>query len=310
MSDFELKKKKIFEINSLDIPQIEKSKLIFKIMNPNFEEKIKIPEKKRIECKHYNKYNYILSKCCNKIYPCRLCHDENEDHKINRYDIDYMKCDFCKCLQKKNICCKNPNCFKFNSNHENYCDKCNLWNNDLDKNLVFLNSILIKDISTYKKIFHCDDCNICRIGNKEDYQHCKDCNLCVSKKIYENHTCKINMKEKNCPICLKSVWNEFQKNPIILKCGHSMHSTCLNQALTNGNYFCPICKKSIIDLTQYWNQIEEALELQTMPEEYQNWESEIYCNDCELKSTTKYHFIYHKCNNCNGFNTILENIKK
>ena len=40
-----------------------------------------------------------------------------------------------------------------------------------------------------------------------------------------------------------------------------------------------------------------------MPDEYKDTYSHIYCNDCEKKSHAKYHFIYHKCGHCNGYNS-------
>jgi RING finger/CHY zinc finger protein 1 len=40
-----------------------------------------------------------------------------------------------------------------------------------------------------------------------------------------------------------------------------------------------------------------------MPPEYENVKSLILCNDCEEKSTTKFHFVYHKCQKCQSYNT-------
>ena len=40
-----------------------------------------------------------------------------------------------------------------------------------------------------------------------------------------------------------------------------------------------------------------------MPEEYSDTYSYIYCNDCEKKSHAKYHFVYHKCGHCKGYNS-------
>ena len=45
------------------------------------------------------------------------------------------------------------------------------------------------------------------------------------------------------------------------------------------------------------------LEQHTMPEEYSKTRSFIYCNDCEIKCWSKFHFLYHKCTSCNGYNT-------
>ncbi len=42
-----------------------------------------------------------------------------------------------------------------------------------------------------------------------------------------------------------------------------------------------------------------------MPPEYDNMFSHIYCNDCEKKCHAKYHFMYHKCAYCKGYNTKL-----
>ena len=305
MSELDLKKR-IFEINAMNIPQIDKSKMIFAVMNPKKEKEMK----KVLYCSHYNKYNYLVSKCCKKVYPCRLCHNENEDHEINRHNNDYVKCDFCKCIQKKNSSCKNNECYKYNKSHQYYCDKCNLWTNTQDNNKIFLNSMLIHNINTNKEYFHCNKCGICRIGKKKDYVHCDKCNLCLHSNIYDNHVCKINMIGQNCPICLKSVWNTFNKSSTVLKCGHSVHQECFMEALQSENYFCSLCKKSIIDLSPYWRMIDLHLENQEMPEEFSEWTSDILCNDCELKSNVKYNFVYHKCSNCNGYNTVIEKLNK
>ena len=42
-----------------------------------------------------------------------------------------------------------------------------------------------------------------------------------------------------------------------------------------------------------------------MPPEYENVYSYIYCNDCEKKCHASYHFMYHKCAYCKGYNTKL-----
>ncbi len=303
------KRNKIKEINALNISSSEKAKLIFQLMNPSKTEE-KIFSKKILHCTHYNINNYIVTKCCNKIYPCRLCHDENEDHTLDRFDIDLMKCDFCKCIQKVNSCCLNPECFKYKVDHFNYCRLCNLWSNNQSFDKKIINSYLIDNIKTAVDIYHCKDCGICRMGCQKNFKHCKKCNLCINIKIFDSHPCLINSKDQNCPVCLKEVWNSVKDSPTILKCGHTMHSSCLNQCLNSQNYFCSICKKSIIDLSDYWNYIDQYVENSNMPEEYNNWTSDIYCYDCQKKSNTKYHFAYHKCKSCQGYNTVIDKINK
>ena len=306
------KRKKIYEINAMNIPNSEKAKMISQIMNPikteeNFETNA---IRTKIYCSHYKKHNYQVSKCCKNVYPCRLCHDEHENHTTNRHDIDYMKCDYCQSFQKVNSSCQNPECYKFNVKQDYFCKSCNLWSDNKSVNKVIVNSILVPDIDTRVDIYHCSDCGICRLGKQEDYQHCNKCNLCLKKKMFENHACKINIKEHNCPICLKDIWSAVNDSPHLLKCGHSVHSSCFFQSFESQHFFCPLCKKSMTDLTNYWKLIDMTISSHQMPEEFQDWTADVHCNDCEKKSNTKYHFSYHKCQHCEGYNTVIDNLNK
>lgn len=93
-------------------------------------------------------------------------------------------------------------------------------------------------------------------------------------------------------------------------CGHCIHYKC-HQEYIRTSYQCPTCSKSLANMTEYFNRIDAMLSQHVMPVEYQNTESHIYCNDCELKSFAKYHFLYHKCANCKGYNTkVLRTIEK
>ena len=144
------KRKKIYEINAMNIPNSEKAKMISQIMNPikteeNFETNA---IRTKIYCSHYKKHNYQMSKCCKKVYQCRLCHDEHENHTMNRYDIDYMKCDYCQSFQKVNSSCQNPECYKFNVKQDYFCKSCNLWSDNKSVHKVIVNSILVPDIDT------------------------------------------------------------------------------------------------------------------------------------------------------------------
>ena len=94
------KMKKIREINkNAKMSTLEKQKLISQIMLSQYQEEIKEEELTiNIECKHYQRNCLILAECCQKFYPCRICHDEKEDHKINRY-LTKMKCKLCNEIQ-------------------------------------------------------------------------------------------------------------------------------------------------------------------------------------------------------------------
>lgn len=105
-------------------------------------------------CKHYKRNVKLQCSACDKWYTCRLCHDEAEDHILNRKATKNMLCMICSCAQRAGEFC--VNCGERTAWY--YCGVCKLWDNDADKN-----------------IYHCNDCGICRKGRGlgKDVFHCK-----------------------------------------------------------------------------------------------------------------------------------------
>lgn len=106
-------------------------------------------------CGHYKRNVKVQCATCLRWYPCRLCHDEEiSDHKLIRKDIQNMLCMGCLTPQPAaEYCCK---CSLLTASY--YCSTCKLWDNDVRR-----------------RIYHCDDCGICRRGEGigKDYVHCK-----------------------------------------------------------------------------------------------------------------------------------------
>ncbi|CAG8462268.1 5327_t:CDS:1 [Acaulospora colombiana] len=79
---------------------------------------------------------------------------------------------------------------------------------------------------------------------------------------------------------------------------------CYEEYIANA-YQCPTCWKSIGNMEIYFRRIDAIVAEQKMPSEYDHCLAFILCNDCEKRSTVKYHFLYHKCPICKGYNTKL-----
>lgn len=69
------------------------------------------------------------------------------------------------------------------------------------------------------------------------------------------------------------------------------------------NYTCPICSKSLGDMSVYFARLDEWLKQEVMPSEFSNMKAKIVCADCECRSVAPYHFSYHKCGPCGSYNT-------
>jgi len=234
-------------------------------------------------CEHYTRQCDVVAMCCNQVFGCRLCHDESSDHKIDRHATEEMVCRVCKKRQPVNEFCGEACCGWKSTFY--FCKVCKFWSDD-----------------AVKKIFHCAECGICRVGKREEFQHCSGCNLCLPPAMFSEHTC-CNSND-NCSICGELMQNS--RVPIsILRCGHALHNKCLEEAQLNGLFYCPLCRKSFVKPEQFDHEgFDRMLQINIMPEEYQHFTATISCNDCNKTSETPFHFVGHRCLHCNSLNTI------
>lgn len=178
-------------------------------------------------CDHYKRNCKVLCNICCNYYSCRFCHDTNENHQINRHNINWIKCLECDTEQiSKQECIYCHIIFG-----KYYCKKCGLFDN-----------------ADNKDIFHCDKCGICRLGKSDNYYHCDICNCCYSNSIKNTHKCIPNSTHNDCCICLEYMFYS-RESVSILKCGHTLHSKCFNEYIKTGSYItCPLCKDYLIDI--------------------------------------------------------------
>nr|GMD90990.1 E3 ubiquitin-protein ligase MIEL1 [Ipomoea batatas] len=68
-------------------------------------------------------------------------------------------------------------------------------------------------------------------------------------------------------------------------------------------YCCPICSKSIIDMSSIWKEMDEEIEQTAMPDDYRDRKVWILCNDCNDTTEVLFHIIGQKCRHCQSYNT-------
>ena len=152
-----------------------------------------------------------------------------------------------------------------------------------------------------KKQYHCDKCKICRVGGRENFFHCDVCSCCLSINEKDNHKCLKNKTKDNCSICMENLFESIE--PVsILKCGHPIHTNCMSEYMKS-SYKCPLCSKSMVDMKHYFDMLDIEINNTPLPDEYKDKDVEILCNDCEQKSTVKFHFYGLKCKSCCSYNT-------
>jgi RING finger/CHY zinc finger protein 1 len=243
-------------------------------------------EKDILGCTHYQRNCRIKAPCCQKIFTCRRCHDEQiSDHKINRYDIETMICMFCQTTQPVNQICQH--CQKSMAAY--FCGICKFFDDDLTKG-----------------IWHCAACGLCRLGGKDNYVHCDICHMCLSPGPHK-HTERAF--ECNCPICneylLTSTMTPIKPEP----CNHPIHASCYKKLIKNERFSCPVCNKSYSELKDflqdYWSQKRQFKNANPMPSEYRNWRIEVLCYDCEKRTESDFHWLGTECSHCHGWNNTI-----
>ncbi|KAL1552446.1 RING-type E3 ubiquitin transferase [Salvia divinorum] len=241
-------------------------------------------------CSHYRRRCQIRAPCCNEIFDCRHCHNEAKNnicmdqklrHDITRHLIEKVICSLCHTEQEVQQVCRN--CGVCMGRY--YCGTCKLYDDDISKDQ-----------------YHCDGCGICRVGGSNNFFHCDKCECCYSMLLKSSHPCIERAMHQNCPVCFEYLF-ESRNDVVSMPCGHTIHRTCLEQMQDYHRYACPICSKSVRNMSKVWEKYDLEIAATPMPPYYEDKMVWILCNDCGSNSEVKYHVVGQKCHDCKSYNT-------
>ncbi|XP_019465016.1 PREDICTED: E3 ubiquitin-protein ligase MIEL1-like isoform X2 [Lupinus angustifolius] len=230
-------------------------------------------------CMHYRRRCKIRAPCCDEVFDCRHCHNEVKNsmetnpvdrHEIPRHEVKKVQqyCINCGvCLGKY------------------FCGTCKFFDDDISK-----------------EQYHCEECGICRTGGRDNFFHCEKCGCCYSKIMEKGHPCVERAMHHNCPICFEYLF-ETLRDITVLPCGHTIHVECVREMEQHQRYSCPVCSKSMCDMTNLWKKFDEVIASTPMPKMYKDKMVWILCNDCGENSHVQFHIVGHKCKSCKSYNT-------
>ncbi|KAJ0977865.1 hypothetical protein J5N97_013339 [Dioscorea zingiberensis] len=125
---------------------------------------------------------------------------------------------------------------------------------------------------------------------------------CYSNILKKSHPCVEGALHHDCPVCFEYLF-ESTNDVSVLPCGHTIHVNCLKEMQQHLQYACPICCKSVCDMSKVWEKLDIEIAATPMPESYHNLKVHILCNDCGVNSDVQFHIVAQKCLNCNSYNT-------
>ncbi|GAU41247.1 hypothetical protein TSUD_97830 [Trifolium subterraneum] len=148
------------------------------------------------------------------------------------------------------------------------------------------------------EVYGCRHCHneakvICSLCDTEQdvQQYCINCGVCMGEyfcgtcKFFDDDISKQQYHCDECGICRTGGKDNF------FHC-----KRC-------GEYSCPVCSKSICDMSSVWKKLDQVISSTPMPESYKNKKVWILCNDCGVNSHVQFHIVAHKCLSCNSYNT-------
>eukprot|EP00891_Asterochloris_glomerata_P008539 jgi/Astpho2/8539/Aster-05573 len=245
----------------------------------------------------------LSAPCCHRMYVCRLCHDQAEDHLLDPHAVNRMACMKCGHQQAPagilsfSFAALGPLASR-QCHIEGSCANC-----QCRMARYFCSICHLYDDEEGRSIYHCPFCNLCRVGRGlgMDACHCMECNACMHLSEFPGHKCR---DVSTCPVCTEYLFDSRQPYRE-LPCGHFMHSHCFGQ-YTKYNYTCPVCSKSMGDMSVYFRMIDSlTARIDDLPPEYASRRQNVLCHDCGQRSEVPFHFVYHKCGRCASYNTRL-----
>ncbi|TXG73771.1 hypothetical protein EZV62_002350 [Acer yangbiense] len=219
-------------------------------------------------CSHYRRLCKIRAPCCGEIYDCRHCHNEAKNsletnpfdgHDIPRHEVEKVICSLCDTEQDVQQNCINCGlCMGYY-----FCAKCKFFDDDMSAKLVTdFRYRKINTIVMNAEFAELEEKKISFTAN-----HAVRC--CYAKLMKDAHHCVERAVHHNCPICFEFLFDTM-KHITVLPCGHTIHLGCLKEMDMHYRYSCPICSKSICDMSKLWLKIDQEIASTPMPEMYRN----------------------------------------
>ncbi|XP_074592395.1 putative E3 ubiquitin-protein ligase RZFP34 [Curcuma longa] len=71
----------------------------------------------------------------------------------------------------------------------------------------------------------------------------------------------------DCPVCFEYLF-ESRNDVSVLMCGHTIHVQCLKEMHQHLQYACPLCSKSVCDMSKVWEIMDREIAATPMPAIY------------------------------------------
>ncbi|GFP81503.1 ring finger and chy zinc finger domain-containing protein 1 [Phtheirospermum japonicum] len=184
-------------------------------------------------CSHYRRRCRIRAPCCNEIFSCRHCHNEAKNnicidqklrHDVPRHLVEKVICSLCDTEQEEFLS----------------------WQRLFNKSAKIVVYAWGDTFAVFASCLMMIHLNISIIVTAVEFAGC-----CYSVLLKSTHPCVERAMHQDCPVCFEYLF-ESRNDVIALPCGHTIHKACLEEMQEHYQYSCPICSKSVCDMSKVW----------------------------------------------------------
>ncbi|KAK6129726.1 hypothetical protein DH2020_036527 [Rehmannia glutinosa] len=204
-------------------------------------------------CSHYRRRCRIRAPCCNEIFSCRHCHNDAKnsicvDQKL-RHDVPRHL------VEKVNF----------------YCDPTHSVASDLVLIVSSFNKfakiVVYAWEGTFVEFASC--LMMIHLNSSIIVMAVAFAGCCYSVLLKSTHPCVERAMHQDCPVCFEYLF-ESRNDVIALPCGHTIHKACLKEMQEHYQYACPICSKSVCDMSKVWEKFDMEIAATPMPPDCEN----------------------------------------
>ncbi|KAJ4837969.1 hypothetical protein Tsubulata_031782 [Turnera subulata] len=232
-------------------------------------------------CSHYRRRCRIRAPCCNEIFDCRHCHNEAKNninverklrHDMPRHQVRQVICSLCGTEQdiifllrswKLLIWCTlaiiwiNTQYYLFTA--------MNRFNNFVSAVVYAWGNTSVRLASCLMMIYLRSNIIVMVVGSAELE------GVEISFTVTSVGQCIMTVL-----FALSSLTDylqylfESRSDVTVMPCGHTIHENCLKEMREHYQYACPLCSKSVCDMSKVWEKYDTEIAATPMPEPYQN----------------------------------------
>ncbi len=262
-------------------------------------------------CPHYERSAQLKCPACNMYATCRVCHDEaaegTDGHKLDRFAVVAVGCMACGAETSPGRDCGRvaPDSPALSAPRVACTQRTPTFSTATGAASVAAGSAKTSRTATPVACAGRPPSwrRRGRAGPRHECAHAHTWRLGGRAAFWASPAHHCLGPGKTCAVCCEEMPQSRSGVVQLPLCDHMMHEACRAECLRAGHTRCPLCRKSICDLSALWVSYDSAVAAAGDYVAAVPGTQSVACLDCGAVQTTPIHPRHLKCETCASYNT-------